>query len=214
MNFKYYLENHCAELDGDFTKYQKDILQFLEDFKKISHYKIGRHETHVVDMLMHNSYYHDLYAILKEMFYHAKLNLKFEEISHLFRIVFINIKPNDVLHPHADYRLRCQCCVNIPLTNNCSIDFYETPTKKITDNTDYTNFNRIDTITYSNPVILNTNSWHGVRNNTDHDRLILKVNFPITPWKMLVDSYKSTTQLKLWNNPMPWEFENAQVQLL
>lgn len=214
MKFKYYLENYCAELNGNFFEYKKNILDFFEDFKNTPQNNIGRHETHVVDMLMHNKKYFELYSILKEMFSYAQLNLKFEEISHLFRIVFLTVKPNDVLHPHSDYRLRCQCCINIPLTDNCSIDFYETPVNKILDNTDYNNFTRIDTITYSNPIILNTNKWHGVRNTSNKNRIICKINFPITPWKMLVDSHKSSNMLRLWNDDMPWELEKAQEQLL
>jgi hypothetical protein len=213
MSFKFYLENYCAELDGDFSKHKKNILDFFDEFKDISQYTIGRHDAFVVDLLMHNKHYHELYKILKLMFEDAKINIKFEEISHLFRIVFLQIKPNDVLYPHTDHRLRCQCCINIPLTNNCAIDFYEKPNVKI-DATDYNNFNKIDTLNYTNPIILNTNSWHGVRNNTDQNRLILKVNFPITPWKMLIDSCNSKEQLKLWDTDMPWEQEKVQEQLL
>lgn len=213
MNFKYYLDNYCAELAGDFSTHQKNILDFFNNFKNVSCHQIGRHDAYVVDFLMHNEYYHELYKILYKMFKDAKINIKFEEISHLFRITFLQIKPNDVLYPHTDHRLRCQCCVNIPLTDNCSIDFYDTPEKKI-DLTDYANLTRLDTIVYTNPIILNTNSWHGVRNTTNYNRIILKVNFPITPWRMLVNSVNSTQQLRLWQEDMPWELEKVQEQLL
>jgi len=209
--FKYYLEDYCAELNGDFSTHKKNIRNFFQkNILDFTH--INKHKIYIVDLLLHNKLWHELWYLTKDMCISANINLNFSEFAHTVRFAFLEVSPGDELIPHTDTNLRSMCSINIPLENDCAIDFYESP--KYKDNPKKEMYNKIDTLIYTNPIILNTNNWHGVENFTNKSRLVLKVNFPIVPWNIMVSSINNKAVNRLFAFDMPWDENNVMEQLL
>lgn len=166
-----------------------------------------------IDYALHNAEWTKLWNdILADFLVNeAFLNIKYTEIAHTLRFVYTIMPPNDKLGAHTDFRQRKFCSINFPLTNNCIIDFYK-PKNNNLQFFDESNFELLYSHHYKNPIILNPNNFHGVNNNSTDERMVFKISFPTIPWNMLIDSYKNTEGLKLYNFEMPWDVQSVQNQ--
>jgi len=64
---------------------------------------------------------------------------------------------------------------------------------------------KLETHQYFNPNFLNVNRYHGVVNDTDSERMILKSHLLIVPWQKLVQSYEGDEVTNMWDFTVPWQ---------
>jgi len=129
-----------------------------------------------------------------------KCGFKFvrSEFAHTLRFVYILCRPNEKINPHADYNVRQFASLNIPLRGKCQVDFYEDLPQGIDSSKDSIHMGLQH---YENPILLNTNKVHGVKNNTNEDRIVLKVIFFLHSFELLKQSL--VEEVRIFDS-IPW----------
>ena len=106
--------------------------------------------------------------------------------------------PGGNLIPHTARAFRALSAFNMPLRGKTEINFYE-------HLEGHNPGNKIETHEYFNPNFLNVNRFHGIYNNTDDERMILKTHLMIVPWDKLVESYVGDKTVNMFNFTVPWQ---------
>jgi len=132
--------------------------------------------------------------------------LDMNQIKHMLKFSFIRMPPHGVLPPHTASFLRAMSSINIPLRGTCIIDLYGD--KK---GNRHVAGDKIVSHHYTSPVCLNVNEFHGVVNNSDNDRMVLKVHLLATPWTKLVNSFEDDADhiANTFDFPMPWSHDRG-----
>ena len=214
--FKRRFGKRLVELDFDCTGYQKKINTF---FKKRIENKyesgIGGQRTYHID-------YGDAdqmvdYIWLSKMFGEflkdTNCMLDLNEFKHLLKFTFIRMDAQTDLPPHTASFIRSMSSINIPLTGRTRIDLYED------HHEDPQTFGNIITCHhYTSPILLNVNQFHGVRNNVDEERMILKVHLGAVSMKKLIEGFQvpqavqRSYEVKIFDHEMPWSNTRGSKQ--
>ena len=210
--FKKRFGNRLVELDFDHKigEYQQLINDFFN--KHIEHKfedNTGGQQTYHLD-------YGDI-SQMKEWIWLAntfgafldetKCMLDLNEFKHLLKFTFIRMPPHGDLPPHTASFIRAMSSINIPLRGRTRIDLYE-------DNPDdpQTHGKSLECHHYTSPILLNVNQFHGVRNNIDEERMILKIHLGAVSMEKLIKSFQTSQVVKIFDHEMPWSYERGTKQ--
>lgn len=202
--FRYRYHNWFAELNSDSPEDREEMNHFFETSVKD---KISDHGSVGLDSKMQRIYHvcydcnmglwNEIYARVTNIGTKCGVKLNWEEIRHVMRFTFIWMPPGGNLLPHTASKLRAMCAFNMPLRGKTEISFYErTP--------DHRPGQKLETHRYYHPNFLNVNQFHGVVNDTDDERMILKTHLLTVPWEKAMASYEGDTQVKVFDFDVPW----------
>lgn len=211
MSIIYNLEGRFAETGG-YPEWKEDQTILLEKYNKVKQYLCDHNNVGVdEDQLLYHLCYDcnmelwlEVFDIVKRIGERSGVALDWEEMKHLLKFTFMWTKPRGKLMPHTAHNLRAMSSFNIPLTDNCEIILYD---RKGGKNLMFPGSDTYEIARhhYHNPAFLNVNKLHGLENNTDEERIILKTHFLITPIERAVAatvSHDKTPQRQL--EYAPW----------
>lgn len=197
--FRFEYPGRFAELSHDAPEIRQELLEFFDSRVRAGYHDeaitAGQqgmsacHVTYEVDMQL----WRDLYHIVKRLAEECHVLINWEQIKHVIKFTFLRLDPGGVFVPHVNYNLLALSAFNIPLKGKTEIGFYSDD-KKLLKNHEY-----------FNPCFLNVNRLHGVVNDTDEERLILKTHLTVVPWKKLLRTYTHGERFQLFPEPVPWE---------
>lgn len=199
---RYNLEGRFAETEGypEWKEDQSDLLAKYNEIKKVwqDHNKIGVDED---QELYHISYddnmelWDEVWQIVKRIGERSGININWEEIKHVTKFTFMWTKPNGKLMPHTAHNLRAACSMNIPLKGRTEIILYDRKNGKnlMFPGSDTYELDRHE---YIYPAFLNVNGLHGLENNEDDERIILKCHMLITPIETMVEACSSEETIR------------------
>jgi|TARA_B100000085_G_scaffold126695_3_gene115354 hypothetical protein len=199
MKFEYEYEDRFAELKHD-DKQMRKILDRIFKYKIQPHFE--DHSTigigHDEQKIYHVCYdcnielWSKIFEVVKRLGERCNVNLDWDAIRHVTKFTFIWMPPHGTLKPHTAHALRTFSAFNIPLRGITKLDMYDE------------DLNLLERREYTKPCFLNTYQPHGVNNDCNEERLILKTHLQIVPMQMLKDSYMSDKVVSPFNFEMPW----------
>ncbi len=200
IKFKKQYEDRFAELDHDDVQMRK-ILDRIFKYKVQPHF--GDHDLIGIgneqQKIYHVCYdcnielWSKIFEVVKRLGERCQVNLDWDAIKHVTKFTYIWMPPGGSLKPHVAHSLRAFSAFNIPLRGVTKLDMYDD------------NLNHLRTEEYTNPYFLNVYKPHGVENDCDQERLILKTHMQVVPMQMLMHSYKSDKTISPFNIEMPWQ---------
>jgi hypothetical protein len=214
--FKRRFSNRLIELDFDCITYAIEIDDFFNDkIERKFEDNTGGQQTYHID-------YGDI-GQMKEWMWLANMFGRFlkdtncmldlNEFKHLLKFTFIRMPPQSNLPPHTASFIRSMSSINIPLRGRTRIDLYED------HHEDPQTFgNTIACHHYTSPILLNVNQFHGVRNNIDEERMILKVHLGAVSMEKLIKGFQvpqavqETYEVKIFDHEMPWSNTRGSKQ--
>jgi hypothetical protein len=211
-NFRYVFEDRYAETKGydSFAADKEELSNFFETKVKE---KIGDHAvigTNPKDQTIYNVCYdcniplwNEIYNRVVNIGTNSGVKLNWDEIKHVIRFTFIWFPPGGLLPPHTAEKFRALSAFNIPLRGKTEIDFYEHVDNRPGD--------AIEKHEYFNPSFLNVNRFHGVFNNTDEERMILKTHLLTVPWNKAIESVESNETVNMWDFTVPWQQRKIEM---
>ena len=214
--FKRRFSNRLIELDYNCTQEQSMINTFFR------HHIENKFEDNTGGQQTYHIDYGDI-SQMKEWMWLANMfdgflkdtncMLDLNEFKHLLKFTFIRMWPRGVLPPHTASFIRAMSSINIPLRGRTRIDLYE-------DNPDdpQTHGQSLACHHYTSPILLNVNQFHGVRNNIDEERMILKVHLGAVSMKKLIkgfnipQAHQHSYVVKIFDHEMPWSNTRGSKQ--
>jgi|TARA_B110000196_G_C21084126_1_gene634047 hypothetical protein len=208
--FKKRFGNRLIELDFDCTGYQKKINTFFDErIENKFEDNTGGQQTYHID-------YGDT-SQMKEWIWLANMfagflkdtncMLDLNEFKHLLKFTFIRMPPHGDLPPHTASFIRAMSSINIPLRGRTRIDLYED-----NPNDPQTHGQSLACHHYTSPILLNVNQFHGVRNNIDEERMILKIHLGAVSMEKLIESFQTSQVIKIFDHEMPWSNTRGSKQ--
>lgn len=206
-NFRYIFEDRFAETKG-YDGFEADKDEINNFFETRIKGKIADHANVGIDAKNQHIYnlcydcniplWLELYERVVNVATNSGVKLNWDEIRHCIRFTFIWMPPGGNLLPHTARAFRALSAFNMPLRGKTEISFYE-------HLEGHKPGNKIETHQYFNPNFLNVNRFHGVYNNTDDERMILKTHLMIVPWTKLVESYVGDETVNMFDFTVPWQ---------
>jgi len=206
-DFRYIYEDRFAETKG-YEGFAADKEEINHLFETKIKGKIADHSNVGVDSKNQHIYnlcydcnmpvWEELYQRVVNVATKSSVKLNWDEIRHCIRFTFIWMPPGGNLIPHTARAFRALSAFNMPLRGKTEINFYE-------HLEGHNPGNKIETHEYFNPNFLNVNRFHGIYNNTDDERMILKTHLMIVPWDKLVESYVGDKTVNMFNFTVPWQ---------
>ena len=205
---KFIQKCRLAEVDYDASDYIAKINDYFDEHLDYLKNETGGQETYHIDYgnitdMPHWIWFANMFEeLMKDM--GSCLNMN--HIKHMLKFSFIRMPPHGVLPPHTASFLRAMSSVNIPLRGTCQIDLYG-------DSMDnrHKAGGKIIRHLYTSPILLNVNEFHGVRNDIDEERMILKVHLLATPWTKLLNTFEYDDDhiANTFDFPMPWSADRG-----
>lgn len=193
--------NRLAEINHDISGEIESINAFFDEHIDNDRYKkdTGGQITYHIDYGDIDEMQHWIFLTntVEQLMKDMGSSLDFNEFKHTLKYTFIRMPPHGVLPPHTASFIRAMCSLNIPLRGKTIIDLYEDGKEDPHRSGDY-----IASHHYTSPIVLNVQEFHGVVNNSDDERMILKVHIPIIPWQDVVDSFSKP--IKVFDYDVPW----------
>lgn len=209
--FRFIFEDRFAETNG-YDGFQADKDELNNFFETSVKGKLGDHDVVGVDsskQLIYNVCYdcniplwNEIYQRVTNIALNSGVKLNWDEIKHCMRFTFIWMPPGGDLIPHTANKFRALSAFNTPLRGKTEISFYE--------HTDNKPGKKLKTHEYFNPNFLNVNRFHGVVNDTDQERMILKTHLLIVPWNKLVKAYEGDDVVNIFEETVPWQQREVQ----
>lgn len=208
--FRYSFEDRFAETNGynGFSADKDELNNFFE--RKVKN-QLGDHATVGVDSTKQKVYnvcydcniplWNEIFQRVVNIGNRSGVKLNWDEIKHCMRFTFIWMPPGGDLIPHTAHFFRALSAFNTPLRGKTEISFYEHIKR---DDGRHGVGRKLQTHEYFNPNFLNVNRFHGVENNTDQERMILKTHLMIVPWHKLIQSYEGDSVVDMWDFTVPW----------
>ena len=200
--FKHLTDNRLAELDYDASKYADVIRDYFDNeimFRNIDY--MSGEKTYHIDYGPVND--REAWFFLTKNFVHmmkdAGSTLDFDQFKHTLKYTFISLPPGHILVPHTAAYIRAMCSVNIPLKGITKIDLYEDAIIN-----KHEAGRHILKHHYTNPIILNVNQFHGVINDADTERVVLKIHMMVTPFNAVRRSFEGEKIDIFSQHQMPW----------
>ena len=208
--FKRRFGNRLVELDFDCTEYQKKINTFFNEY--IEHKfedNTGGQQTYHLDYgdISQMKEWIWLANTFGEFLKDSNCMLDLNEFKHLLKFTFIRMPPHGDLPPHTASFIRAMSSINIPLRGRTRIDLYED-----NPNDPQTHGKSLECHHYTSPILLNVNQFHGVRNNIDEERMILKIHLGAVSMEKLIESFQTSQVIKIFDHEMPWSYKRGTKQ--
>ena len=213
--FKAKFENRLYELNFDAWAYRQIIVNYFENtIPDEVQSEIGGQGIWHIDYGGVREMPHWIYLaeVFERMMKDAGSCLDFNEFKHTLKFSFIEMAPHSELKPHTASFVRAMSSVNIPLQGKTVIDLYEDH-----PHDPFIAANRkLESHQYFNPILLNVNQFHGVRNQSNERRLVLKVHLPIVSYRRLVASFEFDGLFPIFEGKfdegMPWSNKRGTKQ--
>ena len=201
MELRYKNENRFAETIGyeDFEKDKEELKSIYHRIKPVwqNNNKIGVDDD---QLIYHISYddnmelWDEIFKIVKRVGKSSCVKINWEEIKHVMKFTFMWTKPHGKLMPHTAHNLRALSAFNIPLIGRTEVILYHRRKEKnlMFPGSDTYEHARHE---YFNPCFLNVNQLHGVENNSDEERLILKCHMLITPIETMIEAVEGDKEI-------------------
>lgn len=202
---RYQCEDRFAETNG-YEGFQEDKQKLLDIYNRIKptwedHGQVGVDDDQLV---YHISYddnmelWDEIYQVVKQVGEKCGVKIIWEEVKHVMKFTFMWTKPRGRLMPHTAHNLRALSAFNIPLMGRTEIILYHRSKESSQKNL---MFPGKDTYEYArheyfNPCFLNVNKLHGLVNDTDDERLILKTHMLITPIETMIKAYEGEEEIR------------------
>lgn len=205
---KYIAENRFVELDGDVDVLMAEIRTYFDEHivKDIKRSEMSGETTYHIDYGDVDEMKHWLWLkehVIKTMV-QLGCKLNFNEFMHTLKFTFIQLEPGGSLPPHTASYIRAMSAFNIPLKGTTKIDLYADNFMKPREAGRH-----IVRHHYTNPCLLNVNQFHGVVNDADTTRLILKTHLMVVPFDKLVESFKNP--VRIFDFKMPWSHNRGSL---
>jgi hypothetical protein len=202
---KYQCENRFAETFSydDWEDDQKELLSIYDRIKPEwdDHGKIGVDEDQILYHICYDcnmEIWDEIFQVVRKIGEKSGVNINWEEVKHVMKFTFMWTKPYGKLMPHTAHNLRAACSMNLPLKGKTEIILYDRKKGKnlMFPGSDMYEYARHE---YTNPAFLNVNTLHGLENNINEERIILKVHMLITPIEKMIEStgHKGSPLLQL-----------------
>ena len=202
MQLRYKNEDRFAETMG-YEGFEADKEELKAIYQRIkpaweSNNKIGMDDDQII---YHISYddnmvlWDEIYQVVKRIGENCGVKIIWEEVKHVMKFTFMYTKPHGVLHPHTAHNLRALSAFNIPLIGRTEIILYDRKKGKnlMFPGSDTYEYARHE---YFNPCFLNVNKLHGLVNDSDEERLILKTHMLITPIETMIEATEGEETIK------------------
>lgn len=206
--FKYYNYNRLAEINYDAGREIAELNSFFdnnieEKYGKLNGGDAALQTFHIdygdpdemEDWMWLTEYFENLMESMGS-------ELDFNEFKHTLKYDFIRMAPHQVLPPHTASYVRAMCSVNIPMRGKTVIDLYEDH-----EENPHKAGKHIAKHHYTSPILLHVNQFHGVINDCDETRMVLKVHLPVVPYFKLVHSFYEP--VNIFNFDMPWTYDRG-----
>lgn len=207
--FKAEYGKRLTEINYDASKEIADINNFFDE--KINNEKFrdstGGQETYHIDYgdISEMDLWIELTSKIVDLMKNMGSQLDFNEFKHTLKYTFIKMEPHGILPPHTASFIRAMCSINVPLRGITKIDLYEDHPGR-----PHRHGKFLVKHHYTSPIILNVNEFHGVENDCDQERMILKVHFPVVQYHQMKKSFDEP--VKIFNEPMPWSYDRGTKQ--
>jgi hypothetical protein len=202
MKLRYKNEDRFAETMGyeGFESDKEELKAIYNRIKPIwnDHNKIGMDDDQII---YHISYddnmvlWDEIFQVVKRIGENCGVKIIWEEVKHVMKFTFMYTQPRGVLHPHTAHNLRALSAFNIPLIGRTEVILYDRKKGKnlMFPGSDTYEYARHE---YFNPCFLNVNKLHGVVNNQDTERVILKCHMLITPIETMIEATEGEETIK------------------
>ena len=216
--FRFKYENRYAETQGydGFLADKEELNNFFETTvkgKMADHTTVGIDSTkqHIVNVCYDCNIplWMEIYERVTNIGNKCGVKLNWDEFKHCMRFTFIWMPPGGDLAPHTAAYFRALCAFNIPLRGKTEISFYEHIDNG--DAGDIVGPKVGPTHEYFNPSFLNVDRFHGVKNDTPDERMILKTHLMIVPWDKAIQSVEGDEQVNLWDFTVPWQQKHVPL---
>lgn len=199
---RYKNEDRFAETMG-YEGFEEDKEELKAIYQRIkptweSNNKIGMDDDQII---YHISYddnmvlWDEIFQVVKRIGENCGVKIIWEEVKHVMKFTFMWTKPHGVLHPHTAHNLRALSAFNIPLIGRTEIILYDRKKGKnlMFPGSDTYEYARHE---YFNPCFLNVNRLHGLVNDSDEERLILKTHMLITPIETMIEAVEGDKEIR------------------
>ena len=201
---RYQCEDRFAETNG-YEGFQEDKQKLLDIYNRIKptwedHGQVGVDDDQLV---YHISYddnmelWDEIYQVVKQVGEKCGVKIVWEEVKHVMKFTFMWTKPRGRLMPHTAHNLRALSAFNIPLMGRTEIILYHRSKESSQKNLMFPGKDPYEYARheYFNPCVLNVNKLHGLVNDTDDERLILKTHMLITPIETMIKAYEGEEEI-------------------
>lgn len=210
--FKYELPNRLYEINYDHSAEKKELDDFFSeriDNEYYDDYTGGgaKVRTYHIDygLPKHQEDWIWLANYSERLFKSMGSQVDFMEFKHTLKFDFIRVGPGEILPPHTASYIRACCSVNVPIRGRCKIDLYEDHRRR-----PHLHGQKLARHEYTSPVLLNVNQFHGVVNDEDTERMVLKIHMMVLPYDRLVKSFSEPVKCFDWQ--VPWSYERGTPQ--
>lgn len=203
LKYRYY--DWFAEINHDAPEDREELSKFFDSDVKDA---LGDHAIVGVDSTKQKIYHvcydcniklwNKIFARVKNIAEKCEVNMDWNEIKPFLKFTFIWMPPGGDLVPHTAHHLQACSAFNIPLRGKTVIDLYD-------EDQNGEPGEWLESHRYHNPTFLNVNKYHGVQNNTENERMILKTHMMPVPFEYLVRSYEEDQLVSIFPFRVPWK---------
>jgi hypothetical protein len=198
---RYKCEDRFAETQGydGFEADREELKSIYQRIKPIweDHNNVGVDDD---QLLYHISYddnmelWDEIFQVVRRIGEGCGVKIVWEEVKHVMKFTFMWTKPHGKLMPHTAHNLRALSAFNIPLIGKTEIILYHRKREKnlMFPGSDTYEYARHE---YFNPCFLNVNKLHGLVNDSDQERVILKTHMLITPIETMIEATEGDKEI-------------------
>ena len=184
------------KFDIEFKKEQENLINIF--FNNYDFIDVGNARVYHLDYVYDYEIWEKVLIEVKSIIEKIGFKINLSEFAHTLRFSYIVLNNNEIIKPHRDGNIRHFASLNIPLKGKPIIDLYDEDDKII----------RVE---YNTPILLNVNKKHGVINDGNTPRIILKVHFFLHSWEKLVESL--STNVNIFDT-IPWYGQGKLANIL
>ena len=184
------------KFDIEFKKEQENLINIF--FNNYDFIDVGNARVYHLDYVYDYEVWEKVLIEVKSIIEKIGFKINLSEFAHTLRFSYIVLNNNEIIKPHRDGNIRHFASLNIPLKGKPIIDLYDEDDKII----------RVE---YNTPILLNVNKKHGVINDGNTPRIILKVHFFLHSWEKLVESL--STNVNIFDT-IPWYGQGKLANIL
>lgn len=184
------------KFDIEFKKEQENLINIF--FNNYDFIDVGNARVYHLDYVYDYEVWEKVLIEVKSIIEKIGFKINLSEFAHTLRFSYIVLNNNEIIKPHRDGNIRHFASLNIPLKGKPIIDLYDEDDKII----------RVE---YNTPILLNVNKKHGVINDGNTPRIILKVHFFLHSWEKLIESL--STNVNIFDT-IPWYGQGKLANIL
>ena len=184
------------KFDIEFKKEQENLINIF--FNNYDFIDVGNARVYHLDYVYDYEIWEKVLIEVKSIIEKIGFKINLSEFAHTLRFSYIVLNNNEIIKPHRDGNIRHFASLNIPLKGKPIIDLYDEDDKII----------RVE---YNTPILLNVNKKHGVINDGNTPRIILKVHFFLHSWEKLIESLSNNVNIF---DTIPWYGQGKLANIL